>query len=74
MLKKFLLKYTIILIVNLSIFLMVWYFLDKTFNTDWSFIVLFLILSIVSLVIITQMLIKKNLSKLGDIKNSFKKK
>ena len=74
MLKKILIKYTFILIVNLLIFLTIWYFLDKLFNTNWIFIIIFLILSIISLVIMIQILVKKNLSNLENIKNNNIKK
>jgi len=68
MLKKVLIKYTMILVGNLLAFLSVWYILDKIFETGWKFIALFLILSIISLVILTQNLVRKNLNKLNNIK------
>jgi F0F1-type ATP synthase assembly protein I len=74
MVKKVLFKYTFILIVNLLAFLIVWYFLDKIFETNRVFITIFLILSVVSLVIMTQKLVKENLSKLENIKNNNIKK
>jgi F0F1-type ATP synthase assembly protein I len=72
MIKKILLKYTVILLINLLAFLSIWYILDKIFDTNWRFIILFLILSIVTLVIITQNLVRKNLSKLNNIKENIK--
>lgn len=72
MVKKVLLKYTVILLVNLLAFLAVWYILDKIFETDWKFIAFFLILSVISLVILTQNLVKKNLAKLENIKEKVK--
>lgn len=72
MIKKILFKYTLILVINLLAFLSVWYILDLIFETNWKFIVLFLILSIFSLVILTQLLVRKNLSRLNDIKNNNK--
>jgi len=68
MVKKVLIKYTMILVGNLLAFLLIWYILDKIFETEWKFIALFLILSIISLVILTQNLVKKNLNKLNNIK------
>jgi len=68
MVNKILIKYTTVLLVNLLAFLSIWYILDKIFETWWKFIILFLILSIVSLVILTQNLVRKNLSKLNNIK------
>ena len=68
MVKKVLIKYTAILLVNLLAFLTIWYILDKIFETDGQFIAFSLILSIVSLVILTQSLVKKNLNKLNNIK------
>ena len=68
MVKKVLIKYTAILLVNLLAFLTIWYILDKIFETDGQFIAFCLILSIVSLVILTQSLVKKNLNKLNNIK------
>jgi len=68
MIKKILLKYTVILIVNLFAFLTVWYILDKIFETGWGFIVLFLILSVLNLVVISHIVIKKDLKKLNNIK------
>ena len=65
--RKILIRYTLILIINLFVFLTIGYYLDRYFNTDWKLIILFLILSIVSLVILTQMLIRKNLNKLNKI-------
>lgn len=72
MVKKILLKYSIILVINLLAFLSIWYILDKIFETNWKFIALFLILSIVSLIILTQNLVKKNLNKLENIKEIIK--
>ena len=74
MVKKVLLKYTFILVINLFAFLIIWYILDKIFETNWIFVVVFLILSIISLVIMTQNLVKKNLYKLENIKNNNIKK
>ncbi len=68
MIKKILLKYTVILIVNLFAFLAVWYILDEIFETGWDFIILFLILSVLNLVIISHIVIKKDLKKLNNIK------
>jgi membrane protein YdbS with pleckstrin-like domain len=65
-------KYTLILIINLIIFLSIWYMLDKIFKTDWTFIIIFLILSVISLVIMTQNLVRNNLSKLENIKENIK--
>ena len=73
MVKKVLLKYTFILVVNLLAFLIIWYILDEIFETNWIFIIIFLILSVISLVIMTQSLVKKNLYKLENIKNNIKK-
>jgi len=72
MIKKILYKYTIILILNLVFFLVIWYFLDIYFETNWKIIIIFLILSIVNLVIMTQNLVKKNLAKLQQIKENIK--
>jgi len=72
MIKKVLYKYTIILILNLAFFLVIWYFLDKYFKTNWIIFISALILSIVSLVIMTQNLVRKNLSKLENIKEVIK--
>ena len=72
MVKKVLIKYTLILIINLIIFLSIWYILDKIFETNWIFITTFLVLSIISLVIMTQSLVRKNLSKLENIKEVIK--
>jgi len=72
MVKKILIKYTLILIINLIIFLFIWYILDKIFETNWMFIIIFLILSIISLIIMTQNLVRKNLSKLENIKETNK--
>jgi len=72
MVKKILLKYSIILVINLLAFLSIWYILDKIFETNWKFIALFLVLSIVSLVILTQNLVRKNLNKLENIKEIIK--
>jgi membrane protein YdbS with pleckstrin-like domain len=72
MVKKVLLKYSVILVINLLAFLSVWYILDKTFETNWKFIALFLVLSIVSLVILTQNLVRNNLNKLENIKEAVK--
>lgn len=72
MIKKILIKYTLILFVNLFAFLSVWYILDLVFETGWKFIILSLILSIVSLVILTQVLVRENLSKLSNIQNNTK--
>ena len=72
MIKKILYKYTIILILNLVFFLVIWYFLDIYFETNWKIIIIFLILSIVNLVIMTQNLVKKNLAKLEQIKENIK--
>ena len=69
MIKKVLLKYSLILFVNLAIFLSIWYALDYYFKTNWKIIIWSLILSIVSLVILTQNLITKNLKQLNNIKN-----
>ena len=74
MLKKILFKYTGLLLINLFAFLSVWYILDLIFNTNWKFIILFLIFSIISLVIITQNLVRKNLNKLNNIKENIKNK
>ena len=74
MVKKVLLKYTFILVINLLAFLIIWYILDRIFETNWVFIVVFLILSVISLVMMTQSLVKKNLSKLENIKNNNIKK
>ncbi len=67
MLKKILIKYTIILVLNLFAFLALWYILDLIFESWWIFIILSLILSIFTLVIFTQILVKKNLKKLEKI-------
>jgi len=72
MVKKILLKYTIILVLNLSFFLIIWYFLDKYFETNGIILASSLILSIVVLVIMTQSLVRKNLSKLENIKENIK--
>jgi len=69
MIKKILLKYSLILFINLAVFLAIWYAFDYYFETNWKLIILFLILSIISLVILTQNLITKNLKKLNNIKN-----
>ncbi len=73
MVKKVLLKYTFILVVNLLAFLIIWYILDEIFETNWIFIIIFLILSVISLVVMTQSLVKKNLYKLENIKNNIEK-
>ena len=65
--REILFRYTLILIINLFVFLIAGYYLDMYFHTDWKLIILFLILSIVSLVILTQILIRKNLNKLNKI-------
>jgi F0F1-type ATP synthase assembly protein I len=65
--KKILIKYSFILIVNLLVFLAIWYYLDKIFNTSPKIIIFSLILSVVSLVILTQKLVLKNLNKLNNI-------
>lgn len=66
--KKFFIKYSLIILINLFAFLLVWYILDAIFYTNWKIIIVFLILSVFSLVIISQYFIKKNLEKLNNIK------
>jgi positive regulator of sigma E activity len=66
--RKILFKYTLIILINLFAFLAVWYILDAIFETNWKIVVVFLILSIFSLVIISQYFMKINLEKLSNIK------
>ena len=66
--KKILLKYTLIILVNLFAFLSVWYILDAIFETSWKIVIVFLILSVFSLVMISQYFMKINLEKLNNIK------
>ncbi len=65
---KFILKYTIIIFVNLFAFLTLWHILDGIFDTGKLCTVIFLILSIVSLVLISHFFIKKTLITLNNIK------
>lgn len=70
MIKKILIKYTVILLLNLLVFLWVWFILDYFLETDWKVIIFSLILSVFSLVIITQNMVMKNLKKLNNIKTT----
>jgi F0F1-type ATP synthase assembly protein I len=65
---KILLKYTLFLIINLIIFLAIWYWIDTYFDTRPKFIIVFLVLSIINLIIFSQSLIRKNLIELNKIK------
>jgi len=65
--KKILIKYTIIIFVNLFAFLWVWYILNAFFNSDGKILIMSLVLSVISLVIISYFFMKWNLNKLNNI-------
>ena len=67
--KKFFVRYSLIIFWNLFVFLSIWFILDKIFNSKPKFLVIFLILSIFSLVLISSFFIKKTLKDLASIKN-----
>ncbi len=67
--KKFFVRYSLIIFWNLFVFLSIWFILDKIFNSKPKFLVIFLILSIFSLVLISSFFIKKILKDLASIKN-----
>jgi beta-lactamase regulating signal transducer with metallopeptidase domain len=74
--KKFFLKYSFIIVVNLLFFLVIWYFLDKYFNTNWKILLWLLVFSIIPLLFISNKMIKKTIKELEEIqknKNNFKK-
>ena len=64
---KFVLKFGLIILINLFAFLFVWNILDALFLTGAKFKIIFLLLSIVSLAIIWSFYIRKTLSDLKNI-------
>ncbi len=65
--KKFILKYSLIIILNLLFFLIIWYFLDKYFKTNWKILIWALVFSIIPLIFFTNSLLKKSLNELSKI-------
>lgn len=64
---KILGKYTLIIALNLFAFLSVWYILDEIFESWTLFKIIFLILSILSLVLISIFFFKSSLKNINDI-------
>ena len=65
--KKFIFIYFLIISLNLFAFLVVWHIFDVVFSADWFYKIVFLILSVFSLIIISIFYIRttlKNLTKL----------
>ena len=60
-------KFTLIMIVNLLAFLSVWYILDLIFESGTKMTIVFLILSVFSLVWISSMYFKSALRKMEEI-------
>ncbi len=60
-------KFTLIMVVNLLAFLSVWYILDLFFESGTKMTIIFLILSIFSLVWISSMYFKSALDKMEEI-------
>ncbi len=64
---KILGKYTLIIALNLFAFLSVWYILDKIFESGVLFKIIFLILSIFSLLLISVFFFKRSLKTINDL-------
>lgn len=60
-------KFTLIMIVNLLAFLSVWYILDLIFESGTKLTIIFLILSVFSLVWISSMYFKSAVNKMEEI-------
>jgi len=64
---KILGRYTLIIALNLFAFLSVWYILDLIFESWSLYKIIFLILSILSLVLISKIFFKRSLKNINDI-------
>jgi len=67
-------KFTLIMVVNLLAFLSVWYILDLIFESGTKMTIVFLILSVFSLVGISSMYFKNALKKNGRYKSQYSRK
>ena len=70
---KFALKFGLIILVNLFAFLIVWTILDAIFETSWLFLMVSLVLSVLSLVVIGSIYMKKTLKEFDKITKNNKK-
>ncbi len=67
--KKIIFKYTVIILVNLFAFLLLWNILDSFFETGSKYLIICLVLSVLSLVFISSLFFKKTLKNLEMLKN-----
>lgn len=74
---KFIVKFGAIILINLFAFLLVWNILDALFETEGVFLIAGLVLSVLSLVLIWSIYVKKTLkefNKIEEVKDKEKNK
>ena len=64
---KFIVKFGVIILINLFAFLIVWTILDALFETEGLFLMISLVLSVLSLIVIGSIYVKKTLKEFDKI-------
>lgn len=62
--KKTIRKFTLIMLWNLLVFLFIWHILDLNLWNTWKYKVIFLVLSVLSLIILSKKFLKKDLDEI----------
>lgn len=61
---KIIRKFTLIMLVNLLVFLSIWHILDLNLWTDIKYKIIFLIISTITLIFFSKKILKKDLEKM----------